>query len=239
MLKGIYAAASGMNFQLHQVETISENLANANTTGYQKVELLGKSFGDFVAQMDKPSPVGLGVQIDGLARYNRPGHVRITNNPLNVALQSEGYFLVRNQRGQEVLTRNGNFQLSPDSYLQTQSGEWVLDTNRNRIRIEGNTELVSVHGNGQIYQGEDDLGRLLVVNPPAETLTDFPLAPGGLQEARNSQVRHKALEESNVEIIGEMVALMSANRAYGFAQKAINTQDNVLNKTANDLGRVQ
>jgi flagellar basal-body rod protein FlgG len=52
-------------------------------------------------------------------------------------------------------------------------------------------------------------------------------------------VRHRALEESNVELIGEMVAMLNANRLYNFAQKAITTQDGILNKTANDLGKVQ
>ncbi|HEY9766699.1 MAG TPA: flagellar hook-basal body protein [Chroococcales cyanobacterium] len=239
MLKGIYSAASGMNFQSKQVEVISQNLANANTTGFQKSRLIGKSFNDFLLDMDQPGAVGLGVGIDGLARNKNLGDVLITNNPLNVALRSDGYFLLRDAQGKEILTRNGNFTLNRDSHLVSQRGELVLDSERKAIKIEGDPERLSIHSDGRILNGENEVGKLMVVNPPDAAITNFPLAPAGLNAVANAVVQHKAIEESNVEIIGEMVALLDANRNYGFAQKAITTQDNILNKTANDLGRIQ
>lgn len=238
-MKGIYAAASGMNFQMKQVEVIAQNLANANTTGYQKTRLIGKSFEDFLVDTEQPGAVGLGVGIDGLGRNKQQGDVRITNNPLNVALQSDGFFLVRNAQGQEILTRNGSFTLNKDSTLVSQSGEVVLDTKKRPIRIDGDPEKLTIRSDGRILAEDNEIGKLLVVNPPDSALTNFPLAPAGLIPVGTPSMKHRGLEESNVEIIGEMVAMMDANKNFGFAQKAITTMDNVLNKTANDLGRVQ
>lgn len=237
MLKGIYAAASGMAFQMKQVEAISHNLANINTTGYQKVDLVGRSFGDMVLAMQNPTGVGVGVSIDGMARSTRAGNLKVTDNPLNVALQSPGYFLVRNAQGQEVMTRNGDFTLNAQSYLVTKDGEAVLDTRHRPIRIIGDPEQLQIREDGTLVMGGEPGSRLMVVNPPADA--NFPVVPQGTPPVQEATIRQKVIEESNVELINEMVTMLNANRLYNFAQKAITTQDNVLNKTANDLGRVQ
>jgi flagellar basal-body rod protein FlgG len=105
------------------------------------------------------------------------------------------------------------------------------------IQIIGDTEQLLIRDNGMLVMGGEPVTRLMVVNPPADA--NFPVAPQGVTPAQEVTVRQKVLEESNVELINEMVTMLNANRLYNFAQKAITTQDNVLNKTANDLGRVQ
>jgi flagellar basal body rod protein FlgG len=244
VFRGVYTAATGMVFQMKQVDLIANNLANVETNGFKRKELLGTTFGDLVVQFAHQAPgtdstVGTGVKVDGVARFETPGNLVQTGNPFNLALAGPGYFLVRSPDGTEKLTRDGDFQLDNLNRLVTRAGDLVLDTGRRPIVLDGESRSLRVAENGQISLGDQFLGNVLVVNPPAEALeTRFPLAPPGLAPVLDGvNLRQGFLEHSNVNVVTEMVSLLGANRIYGFGQKIITAQDQMLQKAANDLGR--
>ena len=244
MFRGVYTAATGMVFQMKQVDLIANNLANVETNGYKRKELLGTTFGDMVVQFAHQAPgtdssVGTGVKVDGVARFETPGNLVQTGSTFNLALAGPGYFLVRSPDGTEKLTRDGDFQLDDRSRLITRAGDLVLDSGRRPIVLDGELRSIRVAENGQISVSDQPVANLMVVNPPPEALeTRFPLAPPGLQPVTNGiTIRQGFLEHSNVNIVTEMVSLLSANRTYGFGQKIISANDQMLQKAANDLGR--
>jgi len=245
VLRGIYTAASGMTFQMQQVDLIAANLANVNTNGYKRKELLGSSFGDLVVQFMDQAPgteatVGTGVRADGIARFDTPGHLEQTDNRFNVALTGPGYFLTRGSDGVEKLTRDGDFQVDKLNRLVTRYGELVLDTNRRPITLQGNLSTLKIDQRGNVAVNEAIQGSLMVVDPPKAALeTRFPVAPPGLTAMTNPQMQQGFLEHSNVNVVMEMVALMEANKTFGFDQKVVTAHDQILQKAANDLGRIQ
>lgn len=244
MLRGIYSAASGMNFQMQQVDLITSNLANVETNGYKRKELLGSSFGDLLVQFMDQAPgteatIGTGVKVDGVARFETPGNLVQTGNRFNFAIAGPGYFLTRSPDGTEKVTRDGDFQLDSVGRLVTRSGDLVLDGNRRAITLQGDLRTLRATENGTLSVGDNPVTQLMVVNPPASVLeTRFPLAPPGLARVQDPSVKQGFLEHSNVNVVTEMVAMMSANRAFGYGQKIISAHDQILQKAANDLGRI-
>ena len=244
MFRGVYTAATGMVFQMKQVDLIANNLANVETNGFKRKELLATTFGDLVVKFAHQAPgtdssVGTGVKVDGIARFETAGNLVQTGNPLNLALAGPGYFLVRSPDGTEKVTRDGDFQVDSLSRLVTRAGDLVLDAARRPIVLDGDLRTMKVSENGQVSLGDQPLTNLMVVNPPAEALeTRFPLAPPGLTPmVQDVNLRQGFLEHSNVNVVTEMVSLLGANRIYGFGQKIISAQDQMLQKAANDLGR--
>lgn len=242
MLKGIYISASGMTHNLSQLSEVAANLANVNTPGYKRIELVGESFDETLMRVSGPTgsdPVGLGVRDAERVRYESQGSLARTSNPLHLALSGEGYFVTQKADGTPLLTRNGSFQLDNLGFLANAAGERVLDINDRPIQlgaIAGTTMVVGT--DGTIRAGATPVARLKVVGPE-EAGPSFPVGRlGAPQRPAGFSVSQGYLEGSNVSVIAELVNLMSLNRGYGFSQKAISAQDNVLNKTVNELGRV-
>ncbi len=248
MLRGIYTAATGMMHQMEAVNTISHNLANVETNGYKRKELLGASFDDVLVEMTGAAPgmqgiVGQGIRTEGVFRYDTPGNLVATGSPLTFALANPGYFVVQRPDGTRLMTRDGDFSIDEQRRLVTKSGELVLavrppSNQLSAVTLPGDMAAFKISADGQITQGEDYLGRLLVVNPPEAEMATFPVAPGQLQLV-DGGVKQGFLEHSNVNVVTEMVSLLHANRSFGFSQKVIMAHDQMLQKAANDLGRIQ
>lgn len=248
MLRGIYTAATGMMFQMEAVNTISHNLANVETNGYKRKELLGVSFDDVLVEMTGGAPgmqgiVGQGIQSEGTFRYDTPGNLIPTGSPLTFALANPGYFVVQRQDGTQLMTRDGDFTLDNQRRLITKSGEFVLSVRPpgNQLApviLDGDLAAFEVSPEGQLTLGDAFLGRLVVVNPPEAEMGTFPVAPPQLQLV-DGGLKQGFLEHSNVNVVTEMVSLLHANRAFGFSQKVIMAHDTMLQKAANDLGRIQ
>jgi flagellar basal-body rod protein FlgG len=244
MLKGMYIAASGMNFQINQLNEVTANLANVNTTGYKRQQLVSQSFGDLVTQFQGPTAfnrVGVGVQEAGKARWESQGALTRTNNPLNLAITGDGYFQTRSPEGLVTVTRNGDFRLDSQGYLASQEGHRVLGADNQPIQLAAiATETLRIRADGVIMSGPAEVGRLKVVGPENANAATFPVSDAAVPPTTGTySVEQGYLEGSNVNVINEMVNMITLNKAFSFGQKAITTQDNLLNKTVNDLGRVQ
>jgi flagellar basal-body rod protein FlgG len=244
MIRGIYTAASGMLFNMQQVEQISNNLANINTSGFKRKEIIGEAFGDLVQGYSDTQPKdpssGTGVHVGQLARFESPGQLRQTKSPLDLAITTEGHYLVaRTPNGQDVLTRDGQLFKDQNNRLVTSLGGVVLDANRRPITITGDLKNLKIREDGTIFEGEAEIASILVVSPSQEQLQSFPNAVAPLRRAEGFSMKQGFLESSNVNVISEMVGLMTANRMFGMEQKIVSAHDQMLQKAANDLGRAQ
>jgi flagellar basal-body rod protein FlgG len=183
MVRGVFTAASGMVAQQHRLDAISNNLANANTTGYKRdvsvhkafPELLLRRTGDEravqipyrripVGSID-PAPVvgrlGTGVEQNEVFTIFEQGAVRQTSSPFDLALEGEGFFVVDTPYG-ERYTRNGTFTVGPESLLVTQQGFPVLGEDGNPIEVKLNNFVVDE--DGRVFANEefiDDPDRLV------------------------------------------------------------------------------
>ncbi|MBI5473229.1 MAG: flagellar basal-body rod protein FlgF [Ignavibacteriae bacterium] len=241
MIKGLYSSSNGMPPMLVRMEVIANNLANINTTGFKKDAMFVEMMNDAGAA----PPVGAG-ELSGRLNVVRmtdfaEGSLEQTGNPLDLALQGAGYFVVQTPEG-ERYTRNGNFTLALDGSLVTQDGFQVLGKG-GRIKFPDVQRVVrgdvAINAAGEITMDKNVIGQLRVVNFADETMLRkagdalFRVEQGadaGLTEQDLPTVRQGFLEESNVDGMAEMIDMIEIMRHFESNQKAIASQDATLER---------
>ena len=169
-------------------------------------------------------------------------------NPYDLALSGEGFFAIEftNKAGETdtKYTRAGQFTLNKDGYLVTEEGDYVLDTQNRRIRL--NTLIdSSITDDGTIYQNGQAVAKIQVTDfEDYDYLekygeTYYQPIQGAKTIAAKAQVKSGYLEMANVQIVSEMVNLISITRAYESNQKVVQTIDDTLDVAVNQIGRVQ
>lgn len=257
------AAASGMLAQQLRTEVIANNLANVNTTGFKRSraqfeDLLYQTvqgaavLGQAENQTHPAVQIGRGTRLTAVQRMHGQGNLETTGRPLDVAIEGEGFFQVQVGNGQTAYTRDGSFQISDQGVLVTSQGYVVQPT----VRIPSDASSVSVSKTGvvSITRGREqtkpeEVGRLELarfVNPAGlltegENLYSATAASGepvlGFpQDEGMGRLVQGALEGSNVEIVQEMVDMITAMRAYEINSKAIKNSEEML-EIANNLVR--
>ena len=262
MNRALLTAASGMAAQQMNVEIIANNLANVNTTGFKKSR---PEFQDLMYQTLKASgvsqnpniripieiQVGNGtVPVATLKTFSQ-GDVATTNNPLDVAIQGEGFLQVRRQDGTLAYTRDGALKLSADGTIVTSQGYAFepgltlgSDTTAVAIARDGTIDVTTASETSPTKAGQIELvkfvnpaglraiGNSLFVETPASgpPLTGTPGAEGF------GEILQGSLESSNVDVVEEMVGMITAQRAYEMNAKTITAVDEMLN-TANGIKR--
>ncbi|MDR1399438.1 MAG: flagellar basal-body rod protein FlgG [Treponema sp.] len=258
MVRSLYTGASGMIGQQANIDTISNNLANVNTTGYKKMRA---DFEDLLYQTVKTAgtpatedttvPVGIqmghGVRLAATQRMFSQGSPQSTENPTDMAIIGEGFFRIQMYDGTYAYSRNGAFQVDSNGRMVTANGYWLLP---DIVMPEGFLpETISVAKDGrvsvvvpQINENEAiDVGQIELYrfsNPVGltavgENLFKITEASGDPIAGRPGyegmgQIQHKFLEMSNVSVAKEMVDLIVAQRAYEFNSKTIQTSDSML-----------
>jgi len=261
MVRGLYTAWTGMVNEQKRLDVISNNMANADTIGYKKQGVTSQSFDDELTIRIHDNnensrtrvPIGnmnLGVKIGETYHDFSQGSLRETGNTYDLALSGDGFFTIQTTNKQGVTstkyTRDGSFTVTTDGYLVTRDGDYVLDTNGNRIQIPGaqTANNVAFDANGNVLvdgQQVATLGIAGFANPQALLLYGENMyeatAAAGLQ-AGTAAVNQGYLEMSNTNVIEEMVDMITITRAYEAGQKMIQTVDNTLDKSVNEIGRV-
>lgn len=257
MIRGIYTAVSGLITQEAKQDVISSNLANANTVGYKKDSLISKSFKDvLVHNYDKEvngknvkNVIGnltLGSKIDGTYTLFDQGVVQSTDKETDFAISGNGFFsLSTNDGNDKVYTRNGHFKVNYEGDLINESGYKVLGKNIQNGKIE------PIHiGKGKIES--DDSGILSIDDKPMYKLSivdfndhnslkkqgDNYLDTGNGAKEVEAIVSQRALEKSNVNVMAEMSDMLMNMRTFESNQKVVQTLDETLDKTVNEIGRV-
>ncbi|NLG78672.1 MAG: flagellar basal-body rod protein FlgF [Firmicutes bacterium] len=256
MVRGLYAAASGMVAGMLQQDVIAQNLANVDTPGYKKDVALVGAFADEMAvrvedhgawRLARTAPLGRlgsGAYVRGTGFDRSEGPIIETGAPLDLAIQGDGYFVVETPEG-EAYTRNGSFTLNARGELVTMDGMPVLGES-GRVVIPSGGE-VEVRGDGRVAVDGQIVDRLRLVTFDGRSLLRktggglFVAPPGAarsLGAADGVLVRQGFLEMSNVSAVTEMVQMIAGMRAYETCQRVIWFLDQTLDKSINDVGRV-
>lgn len=244
MMRGIYTAASGMKFQMEALDQVAGNLANVATSGYKRNEVIGQSFDNVLFEFQQPTAMnrgGVGVQNAGLARIDTQGPLVRTSNPLNVALSGPGYFQTQGPDGAVKVTRNGDFRLDNQGFLATHTGERVLGANNQPIQLGAiASQTLRIAPTGQVLAGNQPVGQLKVVGAEQANPVTFPASNLNAPAVdQGFTIEQGYLERSNVNVVTEMVNMIAINKTFSIGKNAITTQDKLLEKSVNDLGRVQ
>jgi len=253
MVPGIYTAASGMLAQMDKQDVTTNNLANAATSGFRKDTAVFESFpsylwghlqwmGNVLAPMEPgKDPIGIkgqGVQLAATFTNYASAPLRSTGSPNDVALRGPGFFSVQTPAG-ERYTRDGSFALDGNRALVTQDGRPVLGE-QGPVVVNG--EKLRVDDGGWVYVDGAKIDRLKIVTFARPT--DFEKVGDNLFRAKAETVRVESpvveqgyVEQSNVNVVREMVDLVTVMRSYEANQRMVIAQDSMLQKAVNEIPR--
>lgn len=258
MLKGLYTAYTGMINEQNRLDTMTNNLANASTVGFKKEGTTSQSFDDILTVKIKDASVGVktvqrvgtnspGVKIGENYTDFSQGSFRVTGNTFDLALAGEGFFAIEytNKAGETstMYTRAGQFTLNKEGYLVNPDGDYVLDVNEQRIKLNTLQDAV-INSGGMISQNGNVVAQIQVADfedynyleKYGETM--YKPVEGAAKVDGTAEVKSGYLEMSNVQVVSEMVNLISITRAYESNQKIIQTYDGSLEIAVSQLGRV-
>ena len=187
--------------------------------------------------------LGLGSYIDEIATEHSQGAFETTGNPLDLAISGEGYFAIQTPNGVRY-TRDGNFYKSARGQIQTGNGQTVLGRNGQGITIPEETTSIMVGSQGEVYADNVQIGQLQFVqfNNRRAVLKQgnnlyYP-QEGAQPQPATGEIQQGLLERSNTNVVSEMVELINNYRVYEAGSKAVTTQDTMLDKSVNEVGRL-
>jgi len=251
MVRGLYIAGTGMMLQRRMMETITNNVANADTTGYKKEHLVSHTFDEVLirrindthvlGQTRIVGPLNLGTQIDQLYINFTDGDLEGTERSTDLALMGNAFFVVQTQAG-ERYTQAGAFYIDQLGYLVDGEGNYLLGEN-GPIYVGGPNFTVDEAG-GVRRDGEfvdrirvasfEDNNSLRKQGSNLYFALEAPQA-----ETQPYSIHQGFLETSNVEIGREMVDMLSVFRTYETNQRMVTMIDETIGKAANEIGRLR
>ncbi|MBN1212273.1 MAG: flagellar hook-basal body protein [candidate division Zixibacteria bacterium] len=240
MIKGIYTSASGMIPRLKKQEVIANNISNSSTSGFKKDNVFVRELSRAEQKVapkksDWQTPIADEEYVD-----YRPGVFDRTDNPLDLAIEGDGFFTLQAEDGSTLLTRSGTFMVNSDGYISYPGG-YLLTSEGGPIQV-GNGK-VSVGRTGEVEVDGLTVGRITPMT--VDNLEDLKkvgrslfAVPEGVELVPTVQptIQQGYLETSNVDIISEMVDMIISYRAYEANAKAVQSQDNSLEHLFNRVG---
>lgn len=254
-MRSLSIAATGMLAQQLNVEVISNNIANVNTTGYKRQraefhdllyqDLLraGTASSDTGTVVPSGIQIGLGVKPAAVYRIMEQGNLAITNNDLDLAINGPGYFIIELPSGQSGYTRSGALGRSPDGDLVTANGFIVqpgitIPDDALGITINAQGEVVvtldgqsapQTVGQIQLATFPNEAGLLAIGdNMLLETAASGLAGIGAPGSSGFGALQQGSLETSNVNVVAEITNLITAQRAYEMNSKVIQASDEML-----------
>jgi flagellar basal-body rod protein FlgG len=259
MMRALFTASTGMNAQQLQIDNIAHNLSNVNTTGFKRSQIQFQSLlyqtineaGELTSSMTRRPvelTVGHGVQPVSTFKVFTQGNLELTGNPLDMAIDGDGFFQLRRGDGEMFFTRSGNFRVNEMGDMVSADGFWLEP----QISIPADTESIQISPDGIIMAklfgdveaielGQLELARF--VNPAGlksvggnrfqETMVSGQPMRGVPNNMDMGSVLQRYLETSNVEIVEEMVNMIIAQRGYEVNSKSVRTADTMLETAVN------
>ena len=258
MIKSLYTSATGMRVQQVNVDVIANNLANVNTSGFKRTQadfqdlmyVISRDPGALTANgFSTPSGVqiGSGAELISTTKVFSPGVLEPTTRELDVAIEGDGFFIVEHPNGEDAYTRDGAFRVDATGLMTTAQGfplkgGVTVPEGYQRITIAADGTVSVTLDDGTISEiGQITLGRFF--NPPGlrnggsnlyfETDSSGAVTEVVAGEDGAGTVRQGVLERSNVDVVRELVSLITAQRAYEINSRAIRTGDEMLSEVAN------
>ena len=262
MIRSLRTAALGMAAQQLTLDVIANNLANVNTTGFKRssvefqdilYETIVSGAGEGGLGQEKPAEiqVGHGNRAVSTFRTFAQGTITDTANPLDMAIDGDGFFQVTRPDGTYAYTRDGAFRLNADGFIVTTTGLRL----GSEVSLPPDTESILISQDGIIaivLSGEstpEEISQIELVkfvNPAGlqavggnlyeETVASGPPTVGFAADEGFGAVLQGFLEKSNVDVVQEMINMIVAQRAYEINSKAVKTADEML-AVANNLRR--
>ncbi len=252
MLRGLYTSYTGMLNEQYRMDIMSNNLANADTTGFKKEGSTSQAYAEVMAVKikdlrDNPNTprrlgnMSLGVKIGESYTDFSQGSLRDTGNTYDIALGGSGFFNIEftSKAGETSTkyTRDGGFTITKEGYLVTKDGDYVLGEN-GRIQLSTTAGTTVFDRNGDIYQ-DDRLVASLKISDFEDTnyLTHYgetmwDAKEGAVEiDVEDPDVRQGYLEMSNANVVKEMVNMITISRHYESNQKMLTSFDETLEKT--------
>ncbi|MED0933331.1 flagellar basal-body rod protein FlgG [Bacillus mobilis] len=257
-MNGLYIGSMGMMNYMQRINVHSNNVANAQTTGFKAENMTSKVFdvqdtyrrGD--GAVTNIGSVDYAV-VPAATHVNLvQGNIQMTNSATDFFLDDgtagTSSFFVTSKNDETFLTRDGSFTVNSDRYLQTTSGAFVMGENNERIRIPEGAK-VAVQADGTLYDAvtQNNIARLQTKTVGAEANNrlvqrenkSFTLAEGNIADLPNGvgTVKNYMLENSNVDMTKEMADLMTDQKMISASQRVMTSFDKIYEKEANEILR--
>ncbi len=253
MMRGLYTGASGMMSQQVNMDVISNNLANINTTGFKKgrVNFQDLMYDNLSDAGNNPmgAQVGMGVREVGTEQTFTQGSMQQTNDPFDLAIQGNGFFMVTQPDGTKAYTRDGSFSVNPQGQMVTSTGDMVgvtIPPGATDVKIAGDGTVTAVLAGQREAIPIGSIQLVDFVNPQGlkamggnkyiTTNASGPAQMGKPGEKNMGSIAQGYLEKSNINVVEEMISIIQAQRAYEINQKGVQAADQ-MQKLANQLKR--
>jgi flagellar basal-body rod protein FlgG len=258
MNAAMWTAKTGVQAQDAKLQAIANNLANVNTTGFKRDRVV---FEDLFYQVERQpgavqaegmnTPVGVqlgnGVRVAGTQKVFTTGSLQTTGQPLDIAIQGQGFLQVELPSGETAYTRAGQLQRSPEGRLMTAQGYPLVPD----ITLPANAKSITIGENGTVSVGvagdtaPQEVGQITLagfINPAGllalgdnlyqETTASGVPTEGIAGEEALGAIKQGALEGSNVQVVEEMVDMITAQRTYEMSTKVLSAADGMLQNLA-------
>lgn len=257
MVRGLYTAYTGMSNEQKRLDIIANNLANAATVGYKEDNVTNQSFRDVLAVKVRDGSeayndrrigkMNLGVKMGEVYTNYNQGSLRQTGNKYHLALDGKGFFAmaVTDKTGEvsTKYTRNGSFTMTKDGHIVDVDGNRLMGESGD-IMIPTEAADIVIDELGAIYADGEYIDTIIITdfedyNYLSKTGDTMYKALEGANELQGSAfIRQGFTEQSNVNVVSEMVEMIAITRAYEANQKVIQSVDKTLDLAANSVGRV-
>jgi flagellar basal-body rod protein FlgG len=257
MTRGLYTAYTGMYNEQKRLDIITNNLANSATIGYKEEQVTSQAFKELLFYKIKDrstgfvdEPIGnmsLGVKIGETYTNWDQGSLRQTENTYDVAIEGNGFFTVRvtNANGEDktYYTRNGTFNCTTDGYIVDSDGNHIQGSSGD-LQVPTDAANIVIDQDGAIYADDVYVDTIQITdfedyNYLKQYGDNFWEAVDGATTKEGSYTLEQGYtEQSNVNVIDQMVDMITITRAYEAGQKMIQTQDSLLSQSVSQVGKV-
>lgn len=257
MTRGLYTAYTGMINEQKRLDIISNNLANSATVGYKEENVTSQSFKDYLAVKVRDGsneyidvPIGNmnpGVKIGETYMDWGQGSLRETGNTYDLAIQGDGFFTLRvtNKNGESTTkyTRCSTFKCTKDGFIVDVDGNH-LQGRGGDIQVPTDAKEIAIKNDGSIFADGVLVDTITLTDFEDYNYLDlygenmFTAVDGATIKESYATIEQGYTEQSNVNVISEMVSMITITRAYEAGQKMIRTQDSLMDAAVNQIGKL-
>lgn len=257
MVRGLYTAYTGMLNEQRRLDVISNNLANSTTVGYKEENVTSQAFKDMMAikirdgsnaYLDQPiGHMNLGVKIGETYMNWGQGSLRQTENTYDIAIQGKGFFKmnVMDKNGNQTLmyTRNGQFTITKEGYVVDADGNHLQGSGGD-LQVPIDATEIAIKSDGSVFADGEIIDTIVLTDFEDYNYLElygenmFLPVEGAKSFNSDATMLQGYTEQSNVNVIDEMVSMITITRAYEAGQKMIQTQDRLIDTSVNSVGKV-
>lgn len=267
--KGMYSAAQGMMGLIEQNDVIANNIANVNTAGYKKSSIVFRNLYNSMVEQKTPGQnpkyqdvqqvgeISMGSAVQQLVHDFSQGNLVKTGNPLDIAIQGDGFFKTRSSAGEVSYTRNGTFFINSRNQIIDENGNNLLDAENQPVVINiGDLQMRSIQDVRITEKGQVEINHEQnKVVMQTVGVFDFqdkenmewlghskfrPLDPVGNKELKSQKfsIQQGSVETSNTSLVNELIGMINVSRGYETLSKFLKEGSSLVSK-AIDVGRAK